>query len=62
MSDSYSHVFWKVFIIALAVIILGIIYYYSDDNIEKIPAFIWLVFCPLMMTSIFCLGQAYTEK
>ena len=61
MSDSYSHAFWKVFIIVLAVIILGIIYYYSDD-IEKLPAFIWLVFSPLMMTSIFCLGQSYTEK
>lgn len=61
MSDSYSHIFWKVFIIALAVIILGIIYYYSD-NIEKTPAFIWLVFCPLMMVSIFCLGQSYPEK
>ena len=54
MSDSYSHVFWVVFTLVLAVIILGIIYYYSDD-IEKLPAFIWLVFPPLMMTSIFCL-------
>ena len=61
MSDSYTHVIWKVFIIALAVIILGIIYYYSDD-IEKLPAFIWLVFCPVMMTSIVCLGQSDTEK
>lgn len=60
--SSHTDVFWKVFIIVVAVIILGIIYYYSDDNIEKTPAFIWLVFSPLMMISIFCLGQSNTEK
>ena len=62
MSDSYTHVFWIVFTLVLLAIILGIVYYYSDDNIEKTPAFIWLVFSPLMMISIFCLGQSNTEK
>ena len=56
MNESYSDIFWKGLIIVLAAIILGIIYYFSDD-IEKLPAFMWLVFPPLMMTSIFCLGQ-----
>ena len=59
MSESYVHVFWIVLTLVLAVIIMGIIYFYSDD-IEKLPAFIWLVFSPLMITSIFCLGD--TEK
>ena len=59
-SSSFSHVFWIVFTLLLELIILGIVYYYSDD-IEEIPAFIWLIFSPLMMISIFCLGQPYTE-